>query len=152
MEYKIDSLNTISFQPRLSLQTNEGMNKLIGENTRSVVISSTDNSYKSNLEGYTIAVPVSFRHSFAKKGRTFSVDLNPSYNGSKGNSKMQTFNSYYADTLYVDSLDQRSILNKSGVNSTSNITFTEPLSKATFLSVNYIFTYNFSASKKHLQP
>jgi hypothetical protein len=148
-EYKIDSLNTITLQPRLSLQTNEGLNKLIGENTRSVVISSTDNSYKSNLEGYTIGVPVSFRHSFAKKGRTFSVDLNPSFNGSKGNSKMQTFNSYYADTLYVDSLDQRSLLNKSGINSTSNITFTEPLSKATFLSVNYIFTYNFSASEKN---
>jgi hypothetical protein len=148
-EYKIDSLNTITLQPRLSLQTNEGLNKLVGENTRSVVISSTDNSYKSNLEGYTIAVPVSFRHSFAKKGRTFSVDLNPSFNGSKGNSKMQTFNSYYADTLYVDSLDQRSLLNKSGFNSTSNITYTEPLSKATFLSVNYIFTYNFSASEKN---
>lgn len=148
-EYKIDSLNTITLQPRLSLQTNEGLNKLVGENTRSVVISSTDNSYKSNLEGYTIAVPVSFRHSFAKKGRTFSVDLNPNFNGNKGTSKMQTFNSYYADTLYVDSLDQRSLLNKSGFNSASNITYTEPLSKATFLSVNYIFTYNFSASEKN---
>lgn len=148
-ECKIDSLNTITLQPRLSLQTNEGLNKLIGENTRSVVISSTDNSYKSNLEGYTIAFPVSFRHSFAKKGRTFSVDLNPSYNGSKGNSKMQTFNSYYADTLYVDSLDQRSLLNKSGLNSTSNITYTEPLSKTSFLSVNYIFTYNYSTSEKN---
>ncbi|MBP7809590.1 MAG: TonB-dependent receptor [Bacteroidia bacterium] len=148
-ECKMDSLNTITLQPRLSLQTNEGLNKLIGENTRSVVISSTDNSYKSNLEGYTIAFPVSFRHSFAKKGRTFSVDLNPSYNGSKGNSKMQTFNSYYADSLYVDSLDQRSLLNKSGLNSTSNITYTEPLSKTSFLSVNYIFTYNYSTSEKN---
>jgi hypothetical protein len=148
-ECKLDSQSTITFQPRLSFQINEGQNDLYGENTDSVLISSTDNKYRSNLTGYNISVPLSFRHSFAKKGRTFSVALNPTYNGSTGNSKMQAFNSYYTDTAYVDSLDQRSFLNKTGLNSTSNITYTEPLSKTSFLSLNYIFTYNYSSSEKN---
>jgi hypothetical protein len=122
---------------------------LFGENTRSVVISSIDNKYRSNLQGYSVALPLSFRHSFAKKGRTISLDLNPTLTGSEGNSKMQTFNSYFTSTPYVDSLDQRSFLNKSGINSTSNLTYTEPLNKSGFLSVNYIFTYNYSNSKKN---
>lgn len=149
LESKIDSLTTITLQPRVSVQINEGLNELNGKNTDSVLISSIDNNYKSNLRGYNIAFPVSFRHAFPKKGRTFSIDLNPSYNMSEGNSKMQTFNGYYADTAYVDSLDQRSFLNKSGLNSTSNITYTEPLSKTSYLSLNYIFTYNYSTSEKN---
>ncbi len=117
-EFKPDSLNTITIQPRASFQINEGRNDLTGRNTDSVLISSIDNKYRSNLMGYNISIPLSFRHSFPKKGRTFSIDLNPTLTGSEGNSKMQTFNSYYADTAYVDSLDQRSFLNRSGLNST----------------------------------
>ncbi len=148
-ECKPDSQNSITLQPKISFQLNDGINNLYGENTRSIVVSSTDNKYKSNLKGYSIALPVSVRHSFAKRGRTVSLDLNPSYNASNGLSKMQTFNSYYADTLLiVDSLDQRSFLNKNGLTSTSNITYTEPIAKSGFLSVNYIFTYNLSSSQK----
>jgi hypothetical protein len=148
-ECKLDSQSTLAFQPRLSFQINEGLYNLTGENTDSVLISSTDNKYRSNLTGYNISLPLSFRHSFAKKGRTFSIALNPTYSGSDGNSKMQAFNSYYADTTYADSLDQRSFLNKSGLNSTSNVTYTEPLSRTGFLLLNYMFTYNYSVSEKN---
>ena len=129
---------------------NDGINNLYGENRRSVVISSIENSYKSKLRAYSVSLPLSYRISFPKKGRTFSIDLNPSYNHSDGNSNMQTFNKFYIDTIFsADSLDQRSFLNKWGLNSTSNVTYTEPLSKTSFLSLSYIFTFNYSLSKKN---
>ncbi|HRD41073.1 MAG TPA: hypothetical protein PLC65_20770, partial [Bacteroidia bacterium] len=89
--------------------------------------SDIDNSYRTNLSGYNIAFPVLYRHSFAKKGRTVSLDLNPSYNANTGGSRLETYNRYYTDSIYTDSIDQKSVLDKAGFNSTSNITFTEPL-------------------------
>lgn len=148
-ESKLDSSNTITIQPRVSMQLNEGLNDLNGENKGSILISSIENSYRSNLKGYNFGLPVSFRHSFPKRGRTFSVELNPAYNMSEGNSKLQTFNRFYSDTAYIDSLDQRSFLDKYGFNSASNVTYTEPVGKAGFIAMNYVLTYNFSASEKN---
>lgn len=149
LELKPDSLNSFILQPKISLQINNGKNQLSGINSASTTISDIDNSYRTNLSGYNIAFPVLYRHSFAKKGRTVSLDLNPSYNTSTGGSRLETYNRYYTDSIYNDSIDQKSVLDKAGFNSTSNITFTEPLGKKGFLSANYILTYNFSDSKKN---
>ena len=148
-EAKIDSLNTITIQPKLSMQLNNGKSDLFGENKRTTLFSSTDNSYRSNLTAYNIAVPVSFRHAFAKKGRTFSVEANPSYNASNGISRLETYNNYYVDSVYTDSIDQRSILDKTGINATGNLMYTEPIGKSGFVSANYSVIYNISESKKN---
>lgn len=148
LELKPDSVNSIIIQPKLSLQLNAGNNNLYGINKLSDTISDINNSYRTNLGAYNFSLPVLWRHSFAKKGRTVSLDLNPSYNASNGGSRLETFNGYYADSVYTDSIDQRSVLAKSGLNSTSNLTYTEPIGKKGFISANYILTYNFSDSKK----
>ena len=149
LEFKIDSLNSITLQPKLSVQVNNGKNKLLGENTRSVTLSDMDNTFRSDLSAMNVSMPVLYRHAFAKKGRTISLDLNPSYNKSNGNSRLETYNGFYVDSVYTDTIDQKSVLNKTGFNSASNITFTEPLGKKGFMSANYIFTYNFSDSEKN---
>lgn len=149
LELKPDSLNSIIIQPKLSLQLNTGNNNLYGINKLSDTISDINNTYRTNLGAYNVSFPVLWRHSFAKKGRTVSLDLNPSYNESNGGSRLETFNGYYADSVYTDSIDQKSVLAKSGLNSTSNLTFTEPIGKKGFVSANYILTYNFSDSEKN---
>ena len=149
LELKPDSLNSFVLQPKVSVQINNGNNQLTGLNSGTLVISDIDNSYRTNLAGYNFSLPVLFRHSFAKKGRTFSIDLNPSYNSNSGNSRLETYNRYYTDSVYTDSIDQKSILDKAGFNSTSNLTYTEPFGKKGFLSANYILTYNLSDSKKN---
>lgn len=148
LEMKPDSINSIIIQPKLSIQLNNGNNNLYGINKLSDTISDINNSYRTNLGAYNFSLPVLWRHSFAKKGRTVSLNLNPSYNASNGGSRLETFNGYYADSVYTDSIDQKSVLAKSGLNSTSNLTFTEPIGKKGFISANYILTYNFSDSEK----
>lgn len=148
LELKPDSINSIIIQPKLSLQLNAGNNNLYGINKLSDTISDINNSYRTNLGAYNFSLPVLWRHSFAKKGRTVSLDFNPSYNASNGGSRLETFNGYYADSVYTDSIDQKSVLAKSGLNSTSNLTYTEPVGKKGFVSANYILTYNFSDSEK----
>lgn len=147
-DHKIDSLNSILLQPKFSLQINNGLSSISGVNTRTVTLSTINNNYNSNLTGYSIAFPMLYRHSFLKRGRTFSIDLNPTYNPSTGTSSLTSYNVYYDTLTTADTVDQRSHLNKYAFNSTSNLSYTEPLSKEGFLSLNYIFTYNISESTK----
>lgn len=148
-EHKLDSFNSFVLQPKASMQLNDGYSELLGVNTKSVDLSKTSNKYTSKLSGYTVSFPVLFRHSFHKRGRSISLDLNPTYNASTGNSNFNSYNTYYTSTTLIDTVDQQSDLTKSGLNSNSNITYTEPLSKTSFLSVNYVFIYNISESEKN---
>lgn len=148
-DIKLDSVNSITLQPKASLQINDGKNILFGENLKKVKISDIDNNYKTNLSGYNFSLPVTYRHSFAKRGRTVSVDLNPSYNESRGSGRLQTFSNFYVDSIYTDTIDQKSVLIKTGFNSATNLTYTEPIGKQGSLSANYIFTFNFSNSEKN---
>lgn len=149
-EHKIDSSNSILLQPKLSFQINNGQSSLYGVNASSdATLSSISNKYVSNLSAYSISLPLLYRHSFLKKGRTISLDVNPSYNPSTGTSSLSSYNAYYDTLTVVDTLDQRSNLNKYAFNSTGNVTYTEPLSKENSLSVNYMITYNVSESTKN---
>jgi len=149
LDHKIDSLNSFLLQPKISLQINDGASSLNGINAQTTTISSIRNNYNSNLNGYSIALPLLYRHSFLKKGRSLSLDLNPTYNPSSGTSTLTSYNAYYDTLTVIDTVDQRSNLNKYTFNSTSNLSYTEPLSKISFLSLNYIFTYNSSESTKN---
>lgn len=96
IETKLDSQNTITLQPRLSFQNNDGSKSLSGRNTRSdALISNTNNNSSSNQLGYNISVPVLYRHAFAKKGRTFSVNVTPTLTKNDGNSSLYTLNTFY---------------------------------------------------------
>jgi uncharacterized membrane protein YgcG len=148
-EHKLDSFNSIVLQPKISLQNNDGFSEINGVNTKTVELSKTGNNYNSLLTGYSLSLPVLFRHSFIKRGRTFSIDVNPTYAPSTGNSNFISINSYSTTTTFIDTVDQRSDLNKYNLNSNSNVTYTEPIGKNGSLSVNYILTYNISESEKN---
>jgi hypothetical protein len=148
-EHKIDSLNSILLQPKISFQINNGSSEFMGENTRTLVLSSIANKYNSDLTAYSVAFPVLYRHSFLKKGRSLSLDLNPVYNPSNGTSSLTSYNTYRDSLTVIDTVDQRSTLTKYAFSSASNLTYTEPLSKVSFLSINYLFTYNISESTKN---
>jgi uncharacterized membrane protein YgcG len=148
-EHKLDSFNSIVLQPKISLQNNDGFSEINGVNTKTVELSKTGNNYNSLLTGYSLSLPVLFRHSFRKRGRTFSIDVNPTYAPSTGNSNFISINSYSTTTTFIDTVDQRSDLNKYNLNSNSNVTYTEPIGKNGSLSVNYILTYNISESEKN---
>ncbi len=148
-DHKIDSFNSVLIQPKISFQINDGTSGLTGVNTKTTVISNTANNYKSNLIGSSIAIPLLYRHSFAKRGRSLSLDLNPTYTGSSGNSTFFSSNNYFTPPAFSDTVDQKSTITKSGLSSASNLLYNEPLTKTTFLSFNYLFTYNYSESGKN---
>ncbi|MBK6985734.1 MAG: TonB-dependent receptor [Bacteroidetes bacterium] len=151
IETKIDSMNSIVLQPKLSFQTNKGAKELIGLNTKEVLtLSNTENSSSSNLNGYNISVPILYRHAFAKRGRTFSINATPTITKNSGENLLYTLNTYYRDTLfYGDTIDQKSKILKTGNSINGNVSYTEPLNKNNFLLVNYtaVYTDNYSSKR-----
>jgi outer membrane receptor protein involved in Fe transport len=151
IETKIDSMNSITLQPKLSFQSNKGAKELLGLNTKEVLtLSNTENSSSNNLIGYNISVPILYRHAFAKKGRTFSINATPTITKNSGENLLYTLNTYYRDTLfYGDTIDQKSKILKTGNSINGNVSYTEPLNKNNFLLVNYtaVYTDNFSSKR-----
>ena len=151
IETKIDSMNSITLQPKLSFQTNNGAKELIGLNTKEILtLSNTENESSSNLSGYNISVPILYRHSFTKKGRTFSINATPTITKNSGENLLYTLNTYYRDTLfYGDTIDQKSKTYKTGNSINGNLSYTEPLNKNNFILFNYTAAYtdNYSSKK-----
>jgi outer membrane receptor protein involved in Fe transport len=150
IETKIDSMNSIVLQPKLSFQSNKGAKELLGLNTKDILtLSNTENSSSNNLSGYNISVPILYRHAFAKRGRTFSINATPTITKNSGENLLYTLNTYYRDTLfYGDTIDQKSKILKTGNSINGNVSYTEPLNKNNFLLVNYTAVYSDNYSSK----
>ena len=148
-DWKVDSFNTLRFQPRLSVQQNDGNNFLLGENSEAAeLLSSTLNTSASDLAGFNFSAPLLYRHIFGKKGRTFSINLTPGYNQNKGDSRLDANTSFFSDTLSAEMLNQLSNRNVQGFTLASNLTYTEPLSDKSQLMLNYGSNFNKNDSDK----
>lgn len=149
IDWKIDSLNSILFQPRVSFQQNNAASNMDGKNQIiSLLQSITNNDFKSNLTGANISAPILYRHTFKKKGRSFSLSLTPSYNQNRGDNYLNTFAEFYSDTTTIELLDQFSNRNMQGVSISSNASYTEPVGKLGMLNFNYRTNYTYNKSEK----
>jgi len=149
IDWKMDSLNSIKFQPKISFQQNDAESQLAGRNNFLTVLQSfSSNDYSSSLNGINFSAPLQYRHSFAKKGRTFSVNIAPGYNQNNGDSYLNSLTMYYADTLSSDEQDQIANRDLQGLVLTTNVAYTEPISKRSQLMFSYKTNYNQSESDK----
>lgn len=150
IETKLDSMNSIIFQPKLSFQNNDGSKALLGSsNKEAFTLSNSKNNTSSHLFGYSISAPILYRHSFVKRGRTLSISATPSITANSGETKLYTINDYFRDTITIgDSLNQKAQIIKDGKAINSNVTYTEPLSSTSFLLASYTINYNENYSSK----
>ncbi|MGE0566691.1 MAG: outer membrane beta-barrel protein [Bacteroidia bacterium] len=148
-ELKIDSFHSVILQPKISLQYNDGYSKAIGENKDTAVINDLSNNFNSKLNGSSFAMPILFRKSFLKRGRTISVNLNPTYGENLGNSSYQSYNANYYPTLIKDTIDQQSDFAKYDFKGNGSIEYTEPITEKGSVSIDYNLTYNGSNSVKN---
>src|SRR6185369_1356462 len=104
MEYKIDDKNSIIFTPAISLQKNNSTNDLRGisyltaTDTLGTIKSITSNS----TSGYNSNNNLLFRHAFAKKGRTISLNLSAGINHKDGNNYLNSENVTYKGGLITE--------------------------------------------------
>lgn len=150
LEWKIDTANTIIFTPNLSFQSNES-DRRVG---RAATFQpgyffqkrNNVNTTNSNRAGSNLNNSILYRHAFPKRGRTFSINLNTSYNERTGESYVRTFERSLNNTSFVDTSSQRfTDQSNDGLNLSANLSYTEPLSLTSQLQ----FSYNPSVSKSN---
>ncbi|RYF37765.1 MAG: TonB-dependent receptor, partial [Chitinophagaceae bacterium] len=142
LEYKMDSSNTLIFTPTLSLQKNNSLNKLTGVNSAiKGIISETNNLNRSDNSGYNFNNNILYRHAFAKRGRSLSLNLGTSVNNRSGDTYIDAFNS--SDDAQ-DSLRQFSDRSSKGYQLSANVSYTEPVGKKGQLQLSYRPTYSVS--------
>lgn len=149
VEYYIDSMNSVIFNPRFSYQQNTAENITAGITSfADTVLSSTNSIYNTEYNGYNSNNSLLYRKRFKKNGRTFSVQLNADLNDKKGNTTNNSLNNYYTYPDTSITFDQNADNSNGGQTYGSSLSYTEPLGKSWMLQLSYNPSVNFNYANK----
>jgi hypothetical protein len=131
-----------SFGDYETLTLNEKGNK-VNQSHRTLQSEGEKQAFNSNLI---------WRYKFRKKGRTMSLSFDQTYNSNETDGFLTLDRNLYdsAGQLYDhDTLDQRKLTSLETFTLNSKISYTEPLSKTTFLELNYGYRVNNSEALRN---
>ena len=154
IETNFDTSNSLIIRPNISFQNTHSETFQTTSSTRGKIASlnsSRVNSIRDN-QGISGSLEATFRHRFAKRGRTYSIGLNSSYNtndGSGSNLSVNEFNLPFRN--YIDTLDQIYTTNRDGKNNSATLSYTEPIGKNKQLEFNYNISSNINNSGRATQ-
>lgn len=147
LEYKIDDRNSIIMRPRFTLQDNSGSALLDGTTLLGTDVLNTINTENtSDLEAFSFSNNLLWRHSFLKRGRTFSINLNTGMNNNNGEGFLLSDSEFFTGQDQSVNFNQFSDQNQDGFNMTVNATYTEPLADRSSVLFTYRYGYQFNDS------
>lgn len=144
-EYTLDSNNQLIVTPSVSFQDNKSFRNTTTsffDPLSGALTARTNNTTNSIRSGNNINNNILWRHSFAKKGRTFSVNLTNSFNRRMGDVYTTLYDTTFTGSGFTDSTTQRftdQLTN--GYSVSANIVYTEPISQNSQLQLNYNPSY-----------
>jgi hypothetical protein len=149
VDYKLDSNNSILYTPRFTYQEVRSTSNVLGANSvRENQLNSTSNLYDSKFKAYNMNNEILFRHKFKKAGRTISLNSNLGNNGNNGGFTQNSDNSFFGKINRRDTLRQQTDTKKTGWSIQNTLTYTEPISTKSQLSLTYGFNYAKSESER----
>jgi hypothetical protein len=151
VEYAINKNNTLIVTPRLSFQDNSSASTKVGLTSLGdgSLLNSADINRTNKTNGYNFANDILYRHAFAKRGRSVSLNVNTQVNDRNGTGRLYSRNLYF-NNLEVpgDTINQESFTGSNGTTLGTNLVYTEPLSTTGQLQFNYGLTVSNSNSQK----
>lgn len=141
LEYKFDSANSLLLIPSLNFQhntSNGDINTAFISDSSASILSRTRNLTNSTRNGNNLTNTLLYRHSFPKKGRTLSLNINTSSNRRTGDVYTSVYDTTFNGVAFDDSSSQRftdQLTN--GWQVASNLIYTEPVGKNSQLQFNY---------------
>ncbi|PWK27146.1 carboxypeptidase family protein [Arcicella aurantiaca] len=150
LEYKIDDRNSLIFTPNLSFQNTEansgydGVTKLPTSKLNDVI-----NRNISSNNAVNFSNNILFRHRFAKMGRALTLNITTTYNDRNANNELRSTNNFYGANPSSKILNQNSNTDAKGLGFSSNLYYSEPLSKQSSVFVSTSFGYNENQSEKY---
>ena len=146
----IDSFNSVKITSAFTFQdshkTSETTDSSRDQATGALLNDAVSHS-SSHARGYNWNSDALFRHKFAAKGRTLSLDLLFGLNNNSAGGNLYSVNRYYTPgtpgspgtRTSSDTLNQLYDLPSNGNNYGANLVYTEPLSKKSLLEFHYDF-------------
>ncbi len=170
LEYTINSNNSLLFTPRLRFQTTNstsgvnGITYLSNDSTLlnpgagnsfnpivppdSALLNRSTSNYTSLNRGYDLGNNILFRHRFAKRGRSLSLNLGTTVAHQTNNNTQKSLNEYFTDSTRAQRIDQQTRVSSPNYQLSLNTAYTEPLGKLSQLQLNYNVSYRNSSSDR----
>jgi hypothetical protein len=142
--YTIDPRNSIIIMPNVSFQNNESFTTSLTNTTFNSDSSNfSDVANRSDRNGYNIRNTILYRHSFKKRGRTFSVNLNTGVSKNDAESYANGYYRFFKGGIYDDDSTQNQYTDNqtNGYSVAGNISYTEPIGKKGQLQITYQPSY-----------
>src|SRR5262245_36851814 len=132
LEWTIDSLNSVIFQPRLYFQNTKSTSDAGAANTSELdqLLSASRGAATDDNHGNNLSNRLTVRHRFAKRGRNVSADLNYGHNQRDGDGAQQSFTDYYLGTAASDTVDQQTTAHTVTNSYSARFAYTEPINKS----------------------
>lgn len=140
LEYKLDSSNSLIITPSLNFQKNNTVSSGTSQAYYGANDTSNTSDSRSSVErsGYNLRNNILYRHSFHKRGRTFSVNFGTTFNKNNGESYTLQHLRFFENNMPTDSLQNQYTNNPTnGYTLSANVAYTEPVGKKGQLQFNY---------------
>ncbi len=150
LDQQLDSLTDLSLISKVKLLSDRGSSTdqtdfIREDNARTRNTSISNNSKAS---GYELNNTLKLNKRFKKKDRLLMLSYNNMLSKNESEGLLKTDNSFYVDTSYISSVDQRKTNLTGSQNHVISGVFTEPLTKKIKLEVSYDFMYYKSTQDK----
>ena len=131
-DWKIDSFNSILIIPSVNIQRYDNSSDVTGiwRDLMGDTVSKTRNSTSSERAAHNFNNTILYRHSFKKRGRTFSASFNTGINNQDADIYTDALSVYYKGNLNInDTTRQFKDQITKGYQLSSSLNYTEPIGK-----------------------
>lgn len=154
MEIQLDSSSSLKITANGYAGTDESNSQYNSQalSEENKLVNNSIRNTSSKGDNANLNTSAIWRKKFKKKGRTISINVDEKYTESNSNGYLLNSSDFYNDgnTIFKkDTTDQNKKNNTRNNVIGTKITYTEPLSKKSFLELNYSF-YNNSSTQKRL--
>jgi hypothetical protein len=153
IDYVIDSFHSLKISPSLGYQETE--NDILSHYQQSgsdgTISNNGYNHSIGNSTAYNFRNDLLFRKKFRRRGRTFSLNLQTSLNGSDANARLESVNEFMRRNgggNFVDTIDQRIYSESDLWGYNARAVFTEPLFKRSLVEFSIGKSQNNNTAKK----
>lgn len=148
IEHRFDSMNSLLIRPTFTSQETDNNNQTTTATTLGKLkpINDLTSYVTSHNTGYNFDNNILFRHKFARRGRTISLNLNQSLSN---NDRTGTNITYNRRATGLDTTNRLSTTNRDGKTFGGNLSYTEPVGTNGQLELSY--NYNNTQNNSNQQ-
>ena len=151
LEYKMSDNNHFGIRQSFSFNNSQRLSQVNGNTLiNGNEINSTDNKTFSKSNGENWNTALSWRHKFAKKGRTLSVETTLSQSESTGVDTVRSVNNFSSGDISNQDFNQLTTPIGSTENLSGRVSYTEPLGEKKSLRLSYRKSYSNNAEERLL--